>query len=34
MEHKNDYSVIVFFDDTTTKKWKFVHNLDEFALNF
>lgn len=31
MEHKNDYSVIVFFDDMTTKKWQFAHDLNKFA---
>jgi hypothetical protein len=31
MVHDSDYSVIVFFHDTNTKKWRFVHKLDEFA---
>ncbi len=31
MEHKNDYSVVVFFDNTTPKKWEYAHKLNEFA---
>jgi hypothetical protein len=31
MEHKNDYTIIVFFDDTSTKKWKFAHDLNKFS---
>jgi len=31
MNHKNDYSIIVFFDDLPPKKWGFVHKLNGFA---
>lgn len=31
MEHKNDYSVIVFFKNATPKKWQFVHKLNGFS---
>ena len=31
MIHKNDYSAVVFFDNTTTKKWTYVHNIDSFV---
>ncbi|MDP4285969.1 MAG: hypothetical protein Q8891_16265, partial [Bacteroidota bacterium] len=29
--HKNDYSVIVYFENTTPKKWQFVHTLNSFS---
>ena len=32
-EHKNDYSVIVFFEDKQKpKKWTYVHKLNGFSL--
>ena len=31
MEHKNDYAVIVYFENTTPKKWQFVHTLNGFS---
>lgn len=31
MAHKNDYSVVVFFEGTPPKKWNYVHNLRGFA---
>ena len=31
MQHKNDYSVIVYFENTTPKKWQFVHTLNSFS---
>lgn len=31
MTHKNDYSVIVFLNDGTVKRWLYVHNLYKFA---
>ena len=31
MLHKNDYSLVVFFQDGTPKKWQFVHNLNKFV---
>ena len=30
MSHKNDYSVIAFFDNQKPKKWAFVHKLSTF----
>ena len=30
MKHKNDYSVIAFFENGSPKKWGFVHNLRKF----
>jgi hypothetical protein len=30
MSHKNDYSVIAFFDNLKPKKWGFVHKLSTF----
>lgn len=29
--HKNDYSIVVFFENTSPKKWQFAHQLDSFA---
>jgi len=35
MRHKNDYSIIVFFDDNTKpKKWSFIHKLSTTRRNF
>jgi len=32
-KHKNDYSCVVFFENSNNvKKWTFVHNLTKFAL--
>ena len=31
MGHKNDYSVIVFFQNDKPKKWAFVHKLNGFV---
>jgi hypothetical protein len=31
MQHKNDYSVITYFENTTPKKWQYVHNLNGFS---
>lgn len=31
MNHKNDYSAIVFFEDTRPKRWTYVHTLDSFV---
>jgi hypothetical protein len=31
MSHKNDYSVIVFFDGIPPKKWTYVHKLRGFV---
>ncbi len=31
MKHKNDYSVIVFFENITPKRWTFVHTIDSFV---
>jgi hypothetical protein len=31
MAHKNDYSVIVFFDNAKPKKWTYVHKLADFS---
>ena len=31
MQHKNDYSLVVFFQDGKVKKWQFVHNLNKFV---
>lgn len=31
-KRKNDYTVIVFFEnDAKTKKWKYVHRVDRFV---
>lgn len=30
MAHKNDYSVIAFFDNQKPKKWGFAHKLTTF----
>jgi len=30
MVHKNDYSVIAFFDNQKPKKWGFAHKLSTF----
>lgn len=33
MQHKNDYSVIAYFnDETKPKKWEFVHKLNGFSM--
>ena len=32
MGHKNDYSVVVFFETGEVKKWTFVHKLNGFVL--
>ena len=33
LKKKNDYSVIVFFEDNTKpKKWTYVHKLNGFSL--
>ena len=31
MAHKNDYSIVVFFESTTPKKWSYVHRINGFA---
>jgi hypothetical protein len=31
-EHKNDYSVIVFFDNEKPKKWQYVNKLNGLAM--
>lgn len=31
MVHKNDYTCIVYFPDSTPKKWKYVHGLFGFS---
>lgn len=31
MGHKNDYSVIAFFDNQKPKKWSFIHKLSTFG---
>lgn len=31
MQHKNDYSCIVYFPNGNPKKWEFVHKLKGFA---
>jgi hypothetical protein len=31
MEHKNDYSVVAFLENSTPKKWAYVHNLNSFS---
>jgi len=31
MGHKNDYSVIVFFETGEVKKWAYIHKLKGFA---
>jgi hypothetical protein len=30
MEHKNDYSAVVFFETGNPKRWTYVHKLTEF----
>ena len=32
--HKNDYSIIAFFEAGAPKKWNYVHKLNVFVLNF
>jgi len=32
MGHKNDYSVIAFFDNQKPKKWGFAHKLTTFRI--
>jgi len=32
MLHKNDYSCIVFYNETKPLKWRFVHNLLKFSV--
>lgn len=33
MNHKNDYSVLVYFiDNPVPKKWSFVHKLNGFSM--
>lgn len=32
MKHKNDFSVVVFFDNEKPKKWKFVHTLKSISI--
>ncbi len=29
--HKNDYSVVVFFETNDPKKWNYVHKLNSFS---
>lgn len=29
--HKNDYSIVVFFESQKPKKWNFVHKLNGFS---
>lgn len=31
MQHKNDYTVIAFFEATTPKKWSYVHSINGFT---
>lgn len=31
-EHDRDYSIIVFFDHETPKKWQYVHKLNGMAM--
>lgn len=31
MPHKNDYSVVAFFENEKPKKWNFVHRLSPFS---
>lgn len=31
MKHRNDYSVIVYFENASPKKWNYVHTLDSFS---
>jgi hypothetical protein len=31
MEHKNDYTCVVFFKIERPKKWVYVHDLSKFA---
>ena len=31
MEHKNDYSCVVFYRNDKPKKWQFVHGLTKFV---
>ncbi|WP_276360229.1 hypothetical protein [Daejeonella sp. H1SJ63] len=30
MQHKNDYSIIVFLPNKEVKKWAFVHQINKF----
>lgn len=32
MQHKNDYTCIVYFPELSPKKWQFVHTLNSFAI--
>lgn len=32
MEHKNDYTCILFYKNAKPKKWQFVHSLSKFAV--
>ena len=29
--HKNDYSIVVFFENSNPKKWQFAHKLNAFC---
>jgi len=31
MKHKNDYTIVVFFNEGNPKKWVYVHKLKDFA---
>jgi hypothetical protein len=31
MKHKNDYSIVAFFEEEKPKKWTYVHTLDSIA---
>ena len=31
MRHKNDYTIIAFFETQNTKKWTYVHTLSSIA---
>ena len=31
MSHKNDYTCIVFYKDSSPKKWSFVHGISKFV---
>lgn len=31
MQHKNDYSVIVFLANKEVKKWAYIHKIDHFV---
>ena len=30
MQHKNDYTIIVFLPNNEVKKWAFVHHINKF----